>query len=75
MRYFCCADFNRDDLIDDRDLADFLANWTVREGPLAPYLDINRDAWLTEDDVMLFFASFDEDCNPDAQASTRLIVC
>lgn len=73
LHTFCTADFNRDDVIDNADASDFVQEWASREGPLAPMLDIDRDGWLTDDDLSLFFESFDEQCDPRIQMALREI--
>lgn len=76
LNYFCRADFNRDDAVDDQDTRDFLDAWASREGPYAPFLDVNHDGWLNADDVDAFFDAYSaNDCDPAAIAEYRLLIC
>ncbi len=76
LNYFCRADFNRDDVIDERDLGEFLDAWSARAGPFAEFLDINRDGWLDSRDADAFFEAFvADDCDPGAIAEYRATVC
>lgn len=75
MRYFCPADFNRDDQIDEEDARAFVNEWMDRSGELAPYLDIDMDGLLTERDLDLFFSAFNGTCDPSEQAHMRAIIC
>lgn len=73
LKEFCTADFNRDDVLDDQDIVDFLDEWSRRDGPLAAMLDLDGDGWLTEADASKFFESLDEDCQPMVHVAMRAI--
>ncbi len=75
-RYFCPADFNKDDQIDSDDLALFLAVFSAQDGPMAPWLDIDADGDVTPMDLEQFLNVFERnDCDPAKNAEHRLMVC
>lgn len=60
---FCFGDFNRDDVIDDLDLADFSIAFATREGPLAEFLDLTGDGFVDSADLKLFLRAPEAECD------------
>ncbi len=76
LRYYCPADFNKDNHLDSSDATLFLAVYAVREGPMVPWLDINQDGDVNEADLTAFFQSLqDGGCDPMHQAEVRGLIC
>lgn len=75
QRYFCPADFNRDDVIDDTDTAAFLDAFASRTGPFAEFLDVNRDGAIDAADLEAFVHATETPCDPVKTAENRLISC
>lgn len=74
-RYFCPADFNRDDVLDGSDTIDFLSAFSTREGPFAEFLDMNGDGRVDSLDMDAFLHVDKQECDPERQMQTRAISC
>lgn len=75
QKYFCPADFNRDDLIDDKDITDYLEASATMSGPLAEFLDINHDGLIDASDLQALIDATSADCDPAQTAINRSIIC
>jgi|GEM_PF-6795931 len=73
--YFCPADFNRDDAIDESDTIDFLDAFSTRGGPFAEFLDINGDGRVDSLDIDAFLHFKEQDCDPRHELLTRTVKC
>lgn len=75
-KYYCPADFNKDDRIDSEDLALFMAVFAAQDGPMALWLDIDADGSITPSDLEEFINVFErQDCDPAKNAEYRLSIC
>lgn len=75
QRYFCPGDFNRDDVIDDKDTSDYLEASATMSGPLAEFLDINHDGTVDASDLQALIDATSADCDPAQTAINRSIIC
>lgn len=75
-KYYCPADFNKDDRIDAEDLALYLAVFSAQDGPMASWLDIDADGGVTPSDLEEFINVLErQDCDPAKNAEYRLSIC
>ncbi|MEK6703940.1 MAG: hypothetical protein AABZ53_16910 [Planctomycetota bacterium] len=75
QKYFCAADFNRDDIIDDKDITDYLETSATMAGPLAEFLDINHDGSVDASDLQALVDASSTNCDPAQTAVNRSIIC
>jgi hypothetical protein len=75
QRYFCLADFNRDDAIDEDDTRTFLEAFTTREGPFAEFLDLNREGVVDQSDMDVMLHAAESTCDPAQVARNRDVSC
>jgi hypothetical protein len=70
--FYCPADFNKDDRVDDQDIELFFAVLAAQDGPMAPWLDMDGDAAVTGEDVAWFLSAVATgECDPAARARLR----
>lgn len=75
LRYYCPGDFNKDNRVDVDDLSLYAAVYSVREGPMVDWLDVNRDGEITVDDLTeIIEAVQGGGCDPE-QANYRVLIC
>ena len=75
QRYFCPGDFNRDDVIDEKDITDYLEASATMSGPLAEFLDINHDGVVDASDLQALVDATFADCDPSLTAQNRHLIC
>ncbi len=76
LRYFCPADFNKDDQIDDQDLALFGTTWSDESSPLFNWCDLNADGIVDQTDAIEFLREFREGPrNCEELKEQRSIIC
>jgi hypothetical protein len=74
--FYCPADFNKDDRVDEEDARLFFAVYAERSGPMAGWLDLDGDGAVTGEDVAAFLAAYVEgDCDVSARARLREELC
>jgi hypothetical protein len=59
LPYFCPADFNKDDRVDEQDLALFAQTWNDQDSPLFNWCDLNGDGFVDAADAVEFMHRFD----------------
>ncbi|GJQ31084.1 MAG: hypothetical protein HBSAPP03_29680 [Phycisphaerae bacterium] len=76
LKYFCPADFNRDNVIDQGDVALYLAVFAAREGPMVDWLDLTGDGVIDDADLDSFMRQYqDGGCDPEQAAEYMFIIC
>ncbi|MCE7973132.1 MAG: hypothetical protein DYG92_02230 [Leptolyngbya sp. PLA1] len=76
LEYFCPADFNKDDSVDDADALAFMQAWADESSPLFGWCDLNKDGFVDESDAHEFMRRFREsDCDPLPLTEYRPIIC
>lgn len=76
LDYFCPGDFNKDDRVDDQDLALFGATWSDESSPLFNWCDLNADGIVDETDAVEFLREFREGPrNCEELKEQRSIIC
>ncbi len=79
-KYFCPADVNRDDTIDERDVIAFTQAFSTPEsllGGIDPaFLDLDGNNVIDTDDLQRFLHDWlNAPCQPEVQAETRAVIC
>lgn len=76
LHYFCPADFNKDDAVDESDALAFMQAWADQSSPLFGWCDLNQDGFVDESDAHEFLRRFREsDCDPARFAEYRGEIC
>lgn len=76
LEYFCPADFNKDDSVDEADALAFMQAWADQSSPLFGWCDMNKDGFVDESDAQEFMRRLREsDCDPAKCAEYRPIIC
>lgn len=76
LEYFCPADFNKDDAVDEADTIAFMQAWSDQSSPLFGWCDLNKDGFVDESDAHEFMRRFREsDCDPLPLTEYRPIIC
>jgi hypothetical protein len=60
LGYFCPADFNKDDRVDESDLLLFAQTWTDEASPLFNWCDVNADGFVDAADAVEFMSQFND---------------
>jgi hypothetical protein len=76
LAYFCPADFNKDNQIDELDLQMFVQVWGDDASPLFNWCDLNADGVIDEADTAEFIRLYQSgDCDPRRARDYRLEIC
>lgn len=76
LDYFCPADFNKDDTVDEADALAFMQAWADQSSPLFSWCDMNKDGFVDESDAQEFMRRLREsDCDPLPLTEYRPIIC
>lgn len=76
LDYFCPADFNKDDSVDEADALAFMQAWADQSSPLFGWCDMNKDGFVDESDAHEFMRRLREsDCDPLPLTEYRPIIC
>lgn len=72
---FCPGDFNKDDVIDQRDLELFVATWGDHTSPIFAWADVNGDDIVDDADLTEFVRLMSEACEPKERQPNLLLDC
>ncbi len=76
LDYYCPADFDRDNRVDQGDLAFFVDVWSRGDGLTGHLADLNGDSHLDQQDINAYFeAYFSNDCDPVQKQTLRSQIC
>lgn len=76
LGYFCPADFNKDDRIDEQDFTLFAQTWADENSPLFNWCDMNKDGVVDESDAIEFLHEYREgSCNCEELRDLRSTIC
>lgn len=76
LGYFCPGDFNKDDVVDDADVALFVATFHDETSPIFNWCDVNTDGVIDDADTAEFLRLFTEGgCDPEAWKIARSQIC
>lgn len=75
LRYYCLADFDKNDEINADDLLMFLDAFADPSHPLSDWTDINADGMIDQQDLIEFIRAFESPCDPSERRQARSEIC